>query len=244
MDINGVLQELGLTDKEINTYLKLIELGKTSVQRLSEITGINRVTLYSILESLIKKGMAGSTIIESSKHFYTIDPDKILEQLEERKKRFKEIIPILKEKIQTIGLKPEVQFYEGVKGIIAVESDVLNTKKEFFAYGSFDIYNKILKYTGISFRKKRIAKKLKVTAITDSSAVHHELFEKEEYQKYSKLIILESLRNMPSWTYIYNNKVAIISFEKENPNIIVIDSKPVYEKEKMVFELLWKIAKK
>ena len=125
MDINGVLQELGLTDKEINTYLKLIELGKTSVQRLSEITGINRVTLYSILESLIKKGMAGSTIIESSKHFYTIDPDKILEQLEERKKRFKEIIPILKEKIQTIGLKPEVQFYEGVKGIIAVESDVL-----------------------------------------------------------------------------------------------------------------------
>lgn len=243
MDIKSVLEELGLTDKEINAYLKLIELGKTSVQRLSEVTGINRVTLYSILESLIKKGMAGNTIIGSSKHFYAIDPDKILEQLEEKKKRFKEIIPVLKEKIETLGLKPEVQFYEGMGGIIAVESDVLNTKKEFFAYGSFEIYNKILKYSGISFRKKRIAKRLEVTAITDSSATHHELFGKNKYEKYSKLIILESLKDMPSWTYIYNNKVAIISFEKENPNIIVIDSKPVYEKEKMVFNFLWKIAK-
>ena len=223
--------------------MKLIELGKTSVQRLSEVTGINRVTLYGIVENLIKKGMAGSTIIDSSKHFYAVDPEKILRQLEEKNKRFKEIISILKEKRESIGLRPAVQFYEGVKGITAVESDVLNTKKEFFAYGSFEIYNKILKYSGISFRKKRIAKRLKVTAITDSSSKNHELFGKKKYEKYSKLIIFESLKNMPSWTYIYNNKVAIISFEKEHPNIIVIDSKPVYEKEKMVFENLVKIAK-
>jgi|GEM_PF-2513118 len=48
---------------------------------------------------------------------------------------------------------------------------------------------------------------------------------------------------MPTWTYLYNNKVAIISFEKENPVAIVIDSASCYKKEKMIFDILWRQAK-
>ncbi|MFZ5954850.1 MAG: TrmB family transcriptional regulator [Nanoarchaeota archaeon] len=239
-EIENALTNLNFSDKEIKVYIKLLELGKTGVQRLSELTKINRVTLYSILDNLIKKGAAGNTVIEYAKHFYAIEPEKILSQLEEKNEKFRKILPLLKEKQNTIGLKPEIEFYEGEKGIISVESEVLKSKKDFFAYGSFEIYNRILEYSGLSFRKKRILNKITVQCITDDSAKNHEMFNKPEYKRYTKVRILNSLKDMPSWTYLFDNKVVILSFEKENPIAILINSEAVYLKEKIIFDLMLK----
>ena len=47
----------------------------------------------------------------------------------------------------------------------------------------------------------------------------------------------------PTATYVYGNKVAILSLEKE-PVGIIIENEDIARTQGMVFELLWKIAKK
>ncbi|MFZ5954860.1 MAG: hypothetical protein ACOYT4_00380 [Nanoarchaeota archaeon] len=82
--------------------------------------------------------------------------------------------------------------------------------------------------------------KIIVQCITDDSAKNHELFKKPEYKKYTRIKILNYLKIMPSWTYLFDNKIAIISFEREQPVAILVNSKSVYLKEKMIFDLMWK----
>ena len=47
----------------------------------------------------------------------------------------------------------------------------------------------------------------------------------------------------PTVTYIYGDKVAILSLEKDIIGLI-IENKDIANTQKQIFELLWKIAKK
>lgn len=237
-----VLQELGLSDKEIKTYLKLLELGQATTQRISEVTEINRVTLYDILRYLIEKGFVGSTVIENVKYFYATSPREVLNMLKEKEKKFSESIPELESRMKTIIKKPKIKVFEGKTGIDIVNEDVLK-EKEILAYGSFDVMSKLLKYQAINFMKKRINRKIKWVGISDSSFKEHILFDKPEYKKITKLKIDNSLRDMKTWNYIYGSKVAILSFSKENFTGIIIEDEAVNQSQKLIFEKLWRQAK-
>lgn len=51
------LSRLGLTEKETDLYLVLLERGKMSPTELSKITRISRPTVYSVAKELVKKGL-------------------------------------------------------------------------------------------------------------------------------------------------------------------------------------------
>jgi len=237
------LQKLfNLSEKEALVYLKLLELGEATIQRISEVTGINRLSLYDLFESLIKKGVAGSTVKEKVKHFYVIEPKKLLNRLKEAEKEFSSILPQLEKRKESIGLKPKVLFFEGIKGIDVVNEDVLKSK-EIMAYGSFDIPNRMLEWQTIDFLKKRLRLGIKWKGVTDIAITKQDFYKKQEYQKLTEVKIDDSLKEMPVWIYIYNNKVAILSFKKESFNAIIIEDEAVNQAQRIIFEKLWKQAK-
>jgi len=237
------LQRLfNLSEKEASVYLKLLELGEAPIQRISEVTEINRLSLYDLLESLIKKGMAGVTLKENVKHFYVIEPKELLSRLKGAEKEFSSILPQLEKKKITLGERPKILLFEGKKGIDSVNSDVLQAK-EIMAYGSFDIPNKMLEWQTIDFLKKRLKLRIKWRGITDFSITKQEFYKNPEYRKLTEIKIDDSLKEMPVWVYIYNNKVAILSFKKENFVGMIIEDEGTNQAHKMIFEKLWKIAK-
>jgi len=236
-----ILKELGLNDKEIKVYLKLLELGQTPILRLAEVTKINRTSLYDILESLLKKGLAGYTIIEHVKQFYASDPENLLKQLKEKEKKLQQMLPELKKRQEIIGKKPIVEVYEGKKGINAINLDVLKEKQEILAYGSFTITEKTSKFEGINFRKRRINKKIKLKGVADSIDI--EMWKKSAYRKITQARILKELKELLTWTYIYSDKVAILSFQRENFIGIIIKDKAINLTQHFIFEQLWKKAK-
>ncbi|MDO8740539.1 MAG: helix-turn-helix domain-containing protein [Candidatus Woesearchaeota archaeon] len=239
-----IFKELGLSDKEIKAYLKLLELGQATTQRLSEVTAINRITLYDILRYLIEKGFVGYTIIDKVKYFYATPPRNVLNMLKEKERKFVSILPELESKMEIIGKRPTFQLFEGKEGINTVNEDVLREKNEILAYGSSQIINKIIKYQAIDFMKKRIKNKIKWKGISDSGFKEHIFFEKPEYKKITVLKVDDSFKNIGTWNYIYNNKIAILSFNKENFVGIIIEDETINKTAKLIFEKLWKQAKK
>lgn len=242
-EIESALDAWGLTAKEIKVYLALLELGEATTIRISELTRINRTTLYDILDSLIKKGIAGSTIKEKIKYFYAAKPEVLIGVLKEKQDVVKKILPTLIARAGIIGKRPKIEFYEGHKGIDAIHQDILSTAKNIYAYGSYAIIGKAAKYQSLDFRKRRIKLKIPLAAITDESATEIEMIEEKEYRRLTKIYIDPALSQMPTWTYIYEHKVATLIFEKEQFFGFIIESQSLVEKERFLFNTFLKEAK-
>ena len=84
MIMKHTLKEIGLNEKEAIVYIALLKLGKSSTQIISKETGINRISLYDILNYLIEKGFANLIIENKIKHFFAISPKNILNKIKKK----------------------------------------------------------------------------------------------------------------------------------------------------------------
>lgn len=58
------LRKLGLTEKEVRVYLAGLELGPSSVKKISEMAKITKPTAYEIIKDLERKGLFAETLKE------------------------------------------------------------------------------------------------------------------------------------------------------------------------------------
>lgn len=120
------LQEIGLSEKESQIYLALLQVDSESIQEIAKNTGINRTTVYPVLESLAQKGLVGE-IQDGKKTLYQaaaperletfVERQKVL--LEEKAKRLKDIIPEIKGIQRKEGERPVIKFFEGRDGVVS-----------------------------------------------------------------------------------------------------------------------------
>lgn len=139
-----------------------------------------------------------------------------------------------------IGKRDRV--YEGPKGIDTIQQDVLSTAKKVLAYGSYAITGKLAKYQSLDFRKRRIKLQIPIIVITDESASEIEMLKDKKYKRLTRIYIDPALAQMPTWTYIYENKVATLLFEREQFFSLIIESPPFVKKERFLFNMLMQQA--
>lgn len=120
------LEEVGLSEKEAKVYLALLQVDRDTIPDLSKRTGVNRTTVYPVLESLQKKGLV-SEVQEGKKVTYMAEPPERLETFVERQKvvfeekaaRLKDMIPQIKSIQRESGERPVVKYFEGRDGAIS-----------------------------------------------------------------------------------------------------------------------------
>ncbi len=245
VEIEEILRETGLSEKEVKVYLALLNLGEQTASRISQIADLNRITTYVILKSLKEKGFCSIYDKNKVQYFKPISPEQILGLLDERKNKIKTILPLLKKEEKKISEKPEISMYEGKKGITSMLNLLLNdaeNKKEVVAYGNLTIGEELLKYQSLHWRKTRLSKKIIIKAVLDSLKG----FEPKKEKKWRKLTqykINKDLAKSDTYTLITENYVGHLVLKGEL-SAILIKNKQMAIKERLNFELLWKIAKK
>jgi hypothetical protein len=85
-------------------------------------------------------------------------------------------------------------------------------------------------------------KRIKTKGVTDSLK-EADFTKNPEWKKLSDIKFLKSLENLSTWTQISGNKVIVLSFKKELTGIL-IDNEEIADRERFLFNLLWKLAKK
>ncbi|MBI5391228.1 TrmB family transcriptional regulator [Candidatus Woesearchaeota archaeon] len=88
-----ILKQIGLTRYEAEVYLALLTQGQVSAYELAEKAGLYRQVTYDTLQRLTEKGFVSSVIEEKTKLFRPIDPQLILEFLNEKTESYKQILP-------------------------------------------------------------------------------------------------------------------------------------------------------
>ena len=91
MQIQVVLKNFGLSEKEIAVYLALIELGESSVRTISAKAKVNRGTTYDILKSLINMGIISYYNKKSKQYFIAERPETLLTVIEKKRENLVEI---------------------------------------------------------------------------------------------------------------------------------------------------------
>jgi len=111
----SILTEAGLTEREAEVYISLVELGSSSATQIIQKSGLHRAVVYDLLERLIEKGLVSHVIKGRKKFFESTNPLKLLEIIKEKENKIKTIIPQLIELSQFKG-RLDVKIYKGKEG--------------------------------------------------------------------------------------------------------------------------------
>ena len=147
------LQSIGLTEKEVAVYLALLKLGTAKAGVLAKKTGIRRVSVYDLLESLMKRGIVSRYRKGSLGYFSALEPARLLTYLDREKEERATLIDKQKKKIQDLlpqlislqdisSARPKVQFFEGEKGMREAYEDTLTSRGMILAYANGETMHK------------------------------------------------------------------------------------------------------
>ncbi|MFH0740027.1 MAG: helix-turn-helix domain-containing protein [bacterium] len=242
------LKEFGFSQKEIQVYLALLELGKGTVSAIARKAGIQRTTCYTILDSLVSKKLAVVSGKEPKQEYVAQSPDMIIEMLkqevsssQEQLKNAEKLVPQLKS-LHNIGNRPKVKFYEGKDGLKEVYEDTLTSHEEIRAYATLDDMYQALPGYFPDYFKRRAKKHIPIRAILPATQVAFERikYNKEEMRTMA-LIPVDKFRFSPEIN-IYDSKVMIASWKEKLG--IIIESEEIADAMKKIFELSWQEAKR
>ncbi len=241
MDLE-ILEDLGLTSTEIKVYVCLLELGSSHAGGLLDKSRLPNSTVHRDLNSLISKGLVGYILEGKKKVYKATNPEHFFEFIEDKKRRFEEILPELKAKQRLKKEEGSASVYKGVRGIKEVYSIMISAGgKEYNTFGGGPITSEIMGFTWwLNLHKRRVANKLPSRQVFDESVK----VEGKDIAKNPLTKIRYVSKEFAQFqeTVIVGDYVAIAVFSA-NPYAFLIKDKNVAESYRKHFELLWSIAK-
>lgn len=125
MQLDKLLQ-LGFSENEAIVYLMLLRIGPSPASSIATRLGMNRVTVYAILNSLCHRGLASYQEGKQKKNFIPHDPECLLYLVEKEQSKLKFRIKLAKEcieNLQNVGIHTDttyqkIAFYTGASSII------------------------------------------------------------------------------------------------------------------------------
>lgn len=248
MALEDQLHRLGLDGKEARFYLAALELGQAPVRVIAHRAGISRTNAYDVLGRLLRRGTVtqverGSTKKKRKFDVVAEDPARLLGMVEEQRGIAEALLPELRSIYSRSTVKPRVRLYEGLEGIRTVLYDTLSCRsKQLLGILSMrdlldvpgraetEEYIRQRVRAGISLRVLRSREK-DVGNIWQSGAA--ELRE----VRYTPPSLVFTMT-----TWIYDEKVAIVSSRRENFGM-TIESEEFARMQENLFSVLWAASK-
>jgi sugar-specific transcriptional regulator TrmB len=241
-----VLNQIGLTESEIKVYFALLELESSTVGPLIEKAKVPDSKIYSILEKLKEKGLAGFVIKNNVKHFQASDPKNLAALLNEkeeeiaaeRKELEEKIIPYIESRRKFTEEKQEATVYESYAGLKSAFNLILDNLTAGEEYCVFMLGESLKEKKVISFfqtyHKKRMEKGIRARLISNTEfkdlvlSTHH----------YKGMKIRFTRQKLPVGIFIFKNRVMTVLWG-EKPTAFVITSKKNYDHYMGFFEGMW-----
>ena len=233
------LLDYGLSDKEVKIYLICLKVGEATANRISEISDLARSTVYDVLDKLKQYGLITTCVVESKIHFIASDPEVLITNLDEKKKNVKKVLPDLRRVKNKIGERPVAEVFQGKVSIIKLLDEILDNAKSVKVMGSMGNAMEKIGYHPEAFRVKRIDKKIFIKQILEISSESKKIKD----DKYTNVKYLKSFGESKEGTFIYGGIVVHFDFQYEL-TAIKITSKDHARASEIMFDELWKIAKK
>ena len=241
MALYEVLSKIGMSEKEAQLYLACLELGSSTVLRISRKTGISRGSCYDLLESMLERGLVSQ--LHSEKHimFTAVDPEALLKKTEENMRHFELALPELKGLFHQRS-RPRVRYFEGIEGIKRVYRDTLTATTEILNYANSKEIRSLWPNYDLEYVAERSKKEIFLRGIAPDDEFG-QVVQKEDtfYFRETRLLSARDF-HFTNEINIYDNKVAITSFHNDLIGIL-IESDEIADTQRDIFKMAWAFAK-
>lgn len=243
------LTQFGLTAKEALFYNELISKGPMTVKALSAANKEQRTNCYVILKSLESQQLVERDDLHAVLRFRAKDPANLRNILAKKQSEVQIVNKNLTQslpKLQALyKLTTEVQgvaYFEDVEGYKAVQDDMLtaNTVKSFISdtivHERPDMFGIIKKYVQLRSDNQVKSYFLSCSDIALAMRSDHLRYPNVEVRSVNTDIFDGEIT-------IYNNKIALTSYEKQRLSTLVISNDAQLKTFLSIFEAVWSQAK-
>ena len=241
--IESTLKKLGLPEKAVKLYLALLPLGPQPVRKIASAANLNRGSTYDMLKLLIKEGLVSYYHKDKRQYFIAEHPSRLASLVQERQQELSGLHQAIQQFLPTlVGLKeqnhqPLVRFFEGTAGVRRILEDVLSTtarvKEKSYRVFSSPSIGQYLYQAYPDFIPTRVKKKIKVQVI--SLGAGGQLYGLDE-RKWIPI----NLPPAPTYTILYDHKIAMISLDSQEHLVgLIIQHPDLVKTQKIIFQTLW-----
>jgi sugar-specific transcriptional regulator TrmB len=117
MEIQELLQKIGLTEREASVYLAVLELGSATGYSIARKSNTKRPTAYMVLETLEQKRLIHRAVHSGKTLFTAESPEILLRDINKKAELTKRGLPQLLALFNAKKEKPQVEMFQGRDGI-------------------------------------------------------------------------------------------------------------------------------
>lgn len=242
MQVQKALQQLGYPASQVRIYLASLKIGEATVAEISESVGMPRTTVAELLVEMNKHGLVGFYTRKGRKYWAAENPDKLMSMLKERETVLQNVLPHLRAMQKESDLaKPTVRCYLGLEEVKSIFDDMISTKHNIMSVVSWDDFKEIL---GDDFADELIERRyshfLKMRLITPKTVNAVGLKKMDGQQLRQTRFLPEGVNLRRTSTFIYADKVILISLNSKQPTGILIHDSDLAYAQSIFFESLWR----
>lgn len=238
MDVE-LFKELGFTEREQKVYIALLELGLITVGPIAAKTKLQHSKVYETLDKLQEKGLVSFIIHSQTRHYQAADPKEILNIIEERKRRYLEVLDELELKKAYAQSQQGAVVYEGFKAFKALFNKIADELQKGDAYWAFAFKNEYYTPAASLFLKKfheRLAEKKIDDKVIGNVSVRGVIT--TTFKDNKNIKIRFTAKDTPLGVIIIKNKVINLIWG-DRPTAIEITSEQIFKQYKKFFEGEW-----
>jgi len=244
----SILEELkkaGLTPKEAKIYLAVLEAGQASILEISKLSGLNRTTVYGLLDSMVNKRFLHVSV-KGKRQVYLAEPPAGLKLLlKQRVETLEGVLPELLSLAEKSEIKPKLRYFKGIEGIKTVYRNSLAAKEDsIIGFTGFEALVKpsheieqFWEHEYIS--KSKQFKKFGRLVVPDNPIGKRYKAQDQQHYRETKLVP-SSQYNFETEILAYDDVVAFISYNTKEKFGLEIQSQPIANTIKMIFEIVWR----
>lgn len=239
-ELQDVLADVGLTPNEASVYLAGIQLGPTTIAKLSQATDIKRPTVYTIFESLIKKGLAYVSQEKLKKEYVCHSPENLKALIAQRQQRFEDKIPDF---LRLYNARSEDHLIEHYRGAQEIQHMYLNLIESlgrgepYYVIGNQEAWYFSDERFWQRFIEKRSRLGLDLKLLLQDSNITR-VHKKYEANYAEKVKILPQEVALATNTIITPRRVIIHSLETPSFAMVINDAN-IAASQMQTFELMW-----
>ncbi len=233
----SILENIGLSKAEIKVYLTLLEIGPSTSGPIIQRSGLQSSVVHRILKTLLEKGIITYVKISKDNNYQATDPKNILDFIENKKKKFLDILPELETRQNRRKDNYSTEMFLGKTAMFSALLSMIKDAKSNEDYFSFSLIephdDKEIVDFYHTYNLRRRDKKLKVKVLVNKKVkpIYEKNYTKELLRKAN---VRYTSFHFPQGIIIFRDMLTFVHWGN-NPFAVKITNKEMTEQFKEFF---------
>lgn len=241
------LASIGLDADEAAAYVACLELRESTVLEIARKSGLNRSTLYSVIDRLLEKRLLVRTVAGKRTLFAVQPPQAIEQMLKDRLGTFSTLLPELVSLSRMGTRRPKIAYEETLDGIKAAYRASLESKeREIFAFVGVDRLNvrskELQKFWDGEYREGREKNGIVGKVIVPDTAEGKAFRANDANGLRETRFVPASKFNFEGEILLFDSTVTFISYTEKETFVLTLESDAIAKTLRMIWQIAWASA--